>query len=176
MKKSKWILSGVFVAGALFGMTFLGTSTVVLDRTESLEYCISCHEMRDNVYEEYKQTIHFSNRTGVRVVCADCHIPKSWYGRVYGKVNAMHQLYHWFYGDVDTPEKFEAKRLEMAETVWARLEASGSKPCKTCHSFEAMDAHKQSEDARDAMEMAKEDDMSCIECHKGIAHKLPEGY
>ncbi len=176
MNKSKWTLLGVFVVGAIFGAAMLGSSHVFLDKTESLSYCISCHEMEDNVYQEYKQTIHFSNRTGVRVKCADCHLPKNWYGRIYGKFNAMHQLYHWAWGDVDTAEKFEAKRLEMAETVWAELETNGSQPCKNCHSFEAMDPHKQSEDARDSMEFAKEEDMSCIECHKGIAHKLPEGY
>lgn len=176
MKPSKWVRVAIFVVGGIAGMMLLGASNVFLDKTESLEYCISCHEMEQNVYQEYKQTIHYSNRTGVRVVCADCHIPRTWFGRVYGKVNAMHQLYHWTFGDVDTAEKFEAKRLELAETVWAEFEASDSKPCKNCHSFEAMDIHKQSEDARDAMEAAKELDMSCIECHKGIAHKLPEGY
>ncbi|NQU58985.1 MAG: NapC/NirT family cytochrome c [Rhodospirillales bacterium] len=66
--------------------------------------------------------------------------------------------------------------MELAQTVWAELEANDSKPCRQCHSFDAMDIHKQSEDARDAMEVARESEMSCIECHKGIAHKLPEGY
>lgn len=176
MKQSRWVLLAVFLAGGGAGMAFLGSTIIMLDKTESLEYCISCHEMEANVYQEYRETIHFSNRTGVRVACADCHLPKSWFGRVYGKVNAMHQLYHWIFGDVDTAEKFEAKRLELAETVWAELEANDSKPCRECHSFEAMDPHKQSEDARDAMEAARESGMSCIECHKGIAHKLPEGY
>jgi len=169
-------LGVILVVGMIGGMSLLGTSTIFLDKSESLEYCISCHEMENNVYQEYKQTIHYTNRTGVRVVCADCHIPKTWFGRMYGKVNALHQLYHKIAGDVATAEKFEAKRLELAETVWAELEANDSKPCRQCHSFEAMDPHKQSEEARETMQAAKEDGMSCIDCHRGIAHKLPEGY
>ncbi|MBC8405757.1 MAG: NapC/NirT family cytochrome c [Rhodospirillales bacterium] len=176
MKRSQWMWAFAFVTGGLASMAFLGTTFVFLDKSESLEYCISCHEMENNVYAEYKQTAHYTNRTGVQVVCADCHIPKTWFGRMYGKIGAIHQLYHKIAGDVDTAGKFEAKRLELAETVWAEYEANGSQPCKNCHSFKAMDIHKQSEDARDAMEGAMEVDMSCIECHKGIAHKLPEDY
>lgn len=174
--KNKFAWLGVFVVGGLVGILFIGGFGVVFDSTESLEYCISCHEMEKNVYQEYKQTAHYANRTGVRVKCADCHIPKSWYGRVYSRVTAMHQLYHKMRGDVDTSEKFEAKRLELAETVWAEFEADGSKACKNCHSFDAMDIHKQSEEAKAAMSAAKEENMgNCIDCHKGIAHKLPDG-
>ena len=43
--------------------------------TNTEEFCIGCHEMRDNVYAEYKGTIHDQNRTGVRAICADCHVP-----------------------------------------------------------------------------------------------------
>ena len=176
LPKSKFAWLGIFVAGGVAGILFLSGSGMLFDKSESLEYCISCHEMEQNVYQEYKQTIHYSNRTGVRVECADCHIPKSWYGRVYGKIAALHKLYHNILGDVDTSEKFEAKRLELAQTVWAEFEADGSKACKNCHSFEAMDSHRQSEDAKNAMTAAKEENMSCIDCHKGVAHKLPEGY
>jgi cytochrome c-type protein NapC len=39
-----------------------------------------------------------------------------------------------------------------------------------------MDFNKQGEDAADTHPEALDADMTCIDCHKGIAHKLPEGY
>lgn len=117
MINSRWTLLGVFVAGGLAGMAFLGSTILMLDKTESLEYCISCHEMENNVYQEYRKTIHYTNRTGVRVACADCHLPKSWFGRVYGKVNAMHQL---LTGTLGTKDAFEGVRARDPDFVGSR--------------------------------------------------------
>ncbi len=45
-----------------------------MEATNTTEFCIGCHEMENNVYQEYKPTIHFNNRTGVRAGCPDCHV------------------------------------------------------------------------------------------------------
>ena len=42
-------------------------------------------------------------------------------------------------GTIDTKEKFEAKRMEMAKREWARMKESDSIGCRNCHSFESMD-------------------------------------
>jgi len=52
------------------------------------QFCISCHEMRDNVYKELQQTIHFKNRSGVRARCSDCHVPHEWFYKVRRKIQA----------------------------------------------------------------------------------------
>src|ERR1700757_2352236 len=75
---AKWSLLTLLVVGFVGGIVFWGGFNTALEQTNTLEFCISCHEMRDNVYQEYKETIHYSNRTGVRAVCSDCHVPKDW--------------------------------------------------------------------------------------------------
>ena len=73
------LLLGIPVGGYLLfvtGVAFWTGFNMTLDYSNTEEFCISCHEMRDNLYVEYQETIHYSNRTGVRAVCADCHVPK----------------------------------------------------------------------------------------------------
>jgi cytochrome c-type protein NapC len=147
-----------------------------MDATNTEEFCISCHEMENFVFEEYKQTSHYSNRTGVRATCPDCHVPKEWQHKVVRKIQSTNEILHKLLGSIDTPEKYEAKRLQLAEKVWANMQETDSRECRNCHGFQFMDFSKQGEDAADIHPDALESDMTCIDCHKGIAHKLPEGY
>ena len=167
----------VFVVGTLFGIIFWGGFHTVVEETNSLEFCISCHEMTP-VYEEYKASAHYKNAAGVRAICSDCHVPREWWPKMVRKVQATNELYHKIVGTIDTPEKFEAKRLEMAEHVWESMRATDSRECRNCHSFESMDFHKQERRAAEKMQKVvdKKTGETCIECHKGIAHKLPEDY
>jgi cytochrome c-type protein NapC len=161
--------------GFVFGIIFWGGFNTAMEATNTLEFCTSCHEMRDTVYQEYKNTIHASNRTGVRAVCSDCHVPKDWVHKVVRKVKASRELYGKVTGLIDTPEKFEAHRAELAKRVWASMEETNSRECRNCHSFEGMNPQKQSEAASQVHLAAKAAGNTCIECHKGIAHKLPAG-
>ena len=147
-----------------------------MDATNTEEFCISCHEMEKFVFEEYKQTIHYSNRTGVRATCPDCHVPREWQHKIVRKIQSTNEMMHKMLGSIDTPEKYEAKRLQLAEKVWANMQATDSRECRNCHGFQFMDFDKQGEDAADTHPDALDSDMTCIDCHKGIAHKLPEGY
>ena len=140
-----------------------------------MTFCISCHEMRDNVYEEYKETIHYINRTGVRAMCSDCHVPKDWTHKMVRKVRPRKELYGKVIGTIDTKEKFEANRLRLARNEWARMKASDSRECRNCHSFEGMNVEFQKPRAKHAHELALRDGQTCIDCHKGIAHHKPAG-
>ncbi|WP_448189320.1 NapC/NirT family cytochrome c [Azospirillum sp. sgz301742] len=153
------------------GIVFWGGFNTAMEATNQLDFCVSCHEMKDNVYAEYKKTIHFQNRTGVRATCPDCHVPKDWVHKIMRKIQASNEVYHWLLGSVDTPEKFDAKRLELAKHEWARFKANDSLECRNCHSFAGMAADKQKQRAKKQHEMARADGMTCIDCHKGIAHK-----
>ena len=166
----------IFVAGGIAGIVFWGGFNTFMEYTNTMEFCISCHEMEATVFQEYKKTVHFANRTGVRTTCPDCHVPKQWTAKLVRKIQATNELFHWTAGTIDTPEKFEAKRLEMAERVWASMEASNSRECRNCHSYHAMDFKKQQRRSRDKMQPAFEKGQTCIECHKGIAHSLPQDY
>ena len=171
----KYSLLTLLTAGFFSGIIFWGGFNTAMEATNSMDFCISCHEMRDNVYQEYKQTIHYSNRTGVRAVCSDCHVPKDWTHKIIRKIQASKEVYGKVFGTIDTKEKFEAKRLELARHEWARMKASDSRECRNCHSFEGMNVDVQKQRARKMHENAQKDKMTCIDCHKGIAHHKPEG-
>jgi cytochrome c-type protein NapC len=127
-------------------------------------------------YEELKQTVHYKNRSGTTVNCSDCHVassktPVDYMYKSLQKLVAARDIIGHISGIVDTPEKFEAHRLEMAKRVWERMESRDSKECRNCHNFATMDPDKQKARSQIKHEEAQEDKITCIACHKGIAHK-----
>lgn len=174
-RPSKMSLGGLLAAGFVIGILFWGGFNTAMEATNTEKFCISCHEMYDNVYTEYKETIHYNNRTGVRATCPDCHVPKDWTHKIIRKIQASREVWGKLTGTIDTREKFEAKRLQLARSEWKRMKAADSRECRNCHSFESMNTEVQKQRARKQHEMALEDNMTCIDCHKGIAHHKPNG-
>ena len=174
-----WLLGiplGAFVAllvGAGGIVTFVGA--IELSSTET--FCVSCHEMRDNVFQEYKKTIHYSNRTGVRATCPDCHVPAPWGPKLIRKMGAtFRELPRHFLGELDTKEKFEANRSRMAQEVWDAMKGNNSRECRNCHAMEHMNLEVQDKSAARKHKKVLDEgkNVSCIECHQGIAHHLPD--
>ena len=176
------LMLGVPVGAVLFfiaGIVFLGAVNWSMELSNSEAFCVSCHEMRDFVYEEYKSSLHYKNASGTRATCSDCHVPKQWYHKVVRKVSAgANDVYHKILGSIDTQEKFEAKRLIMAERIWADMRATDSRECRNCHALVFMNLAEQDKSARKkhTLERAQEKDETCIDCHQGVAHKLPKDY
>ena len=164
------LLAGGFVAGVIFW----GGFNTVLEATNQEAFCISCHEMRDNVYVEYRNTVHFQNRTGVRATCPDCHVPKEWTYKMIRKIQASNEVLHKVLGSIDTPEKFNAKRAELAQHEWDRMKRTDSRECRNCHNFTSMDYAEQNKRSAATHQHAFNEGNTCIDCHKGIAHKLPQ--
>jgi cytochrome c-type protein NapC len=165
----------MLVIGVLFGVVVWGGLNTGMEWTNRSEFCISCHEMTIP-YEDLKKTVHFTNRSGTSVACADCHVASSKnpidYGRKFTmKVLAARDVIGHLSGIVDTPEKFDAHRLEMAKRVWKKMKDADSKECRNCHNFDTMDLSKQKKRSQVKHEEAREDHKTCIDCHKGIAHK-----
>ncbi len=167
----KYSLLTLLVAGFAGGILFWGAFNTAMEATNTMSFCTSCHEMRDNVYAEYKTTIHAGNRTGVQATCSDCHVPKDWTHKIIRKVQASNELLHKALGSIDTKEKFDAKRLTLARHEWDRMKANDSAECRNCHGFEAMNPEYQRPRARKQHLAAMEAGNTCIDCHKGIAHK-----
>jgi len=177
LRPSSFPLVVVVAIGMISGLVFWGGFNTGMEATNRLEFCTSCHEMRDTVFQEYKETIHYKNRSGVRAACPDCHVPKDWVHKFVRKVQASKELYSKFIaGSIDTPEKFEGKRMELAQHVWTAMKESDSRECRNCHSWEAMDPKKQHARGRKKMEQAQKEGKTCIDCHKGIAHLLPKEF
>lgn len=172
---AKYSLIALLTVGFFSGIIFWGGFNTAMEATNTMEFCISCHEMHDNVYQEYKKTIHYSNRTGVRAMCSDCHVPKDWSHKMVRKIKASAELWGKLMGTIDTREKFEANRLRLAENEWARMKAVDSRECRNCHSFEGMDTEKQKLRGAKMHKIAQEEKKTCIDCHKGIAHQKPKG-
>jgi len=172
---SRRVLWGATVGSALVffiaGILFWGGFNTAMEATNELEFCIGCHEMEQNVYQEYKPSIHHSNRTGVRAVCSDCHVPKSWGHKMVRKIKASKEVYFWLMGKIDTPEKFDENRLELAKHVWKTMKDTDSRECRNCHNLESMNPKYQRPRARKQHLNAFETGQTCIDCHKGIAHK-----
>lgn len=168
---SKYSLLTLLIAGFAGGIIFWGGFNTAMEATNTLEFCTTCHEMRDNVYAEYRNTIHFQNRTGVRATCSDCHVPNPWVHKFTRKVQATNELFHWALGSVDTPEKFEAKRLQLASRVWTTMKETDSRECRNCHTLQSMNPEFQRPRARKQHLDAMQAGNTCIDCHKGIAHK-----
>ena len=172
---AKYSLLSLLVVGFFSGIFFWGGFNTGMEATNTLEFCIGCHEMRDNVYVEYKKTIHYTNRTGVRAICSDCHVPKDWTHKMIRKIQASKEVWGKITGIIDTPEKFEAHRLQLAENEWARMKANDSRECRNCHSFDAMDVEKQKLRGAKMHKIGISEKKTCIDCHKGIAHTKPKG-
>ena len=165
----------MIVIGVLGGIMIWGGLNMGMEYTNRTEFCLSCHEM-GILAEELKKTVHYKNRSGTTASCADCHVASSKNPIDYGrkltmKVLAARDVIGHLRGTIDTPEKFEAHRLEMAKRVWEKMKASDSKECRNCHHFETMDPEKQKDRTVVKHEGAIEDGKTCIECHKGVAHK-----
>ena len=176
-----WSPTGVLSAGFLLvvgfiaGIVFWGGFNWSLELTNTEEFCTSCHTMETNL-GEYRETIHYSNHSGVRAICSDCHVPHEWQYKMKAKIMAVKDVYHEVLGTISTPEKYEARRLEMAAAVWRKMKASDSRECRNCHAFEYMDFTTQESRAADNHQRAIDEGMTCIDCHQGIAHDLAPGY
>jgi len=167
---------GVLVlAGFVAGVIFWGGFNTALELTNTERFCTGCHEMSSNPFEELKSTVHFTNRSGVRASCPDCHVPHEWTHKIARKMQASKEVWGHIFGWINTREKFLDHRLELASHEWARLKANDSLECRNCHGAQSMDITKQQPRAADAHQRYLfTGQKTCIDCHKGIAHRLPD--
>jgi cytochrome c-type protein NapC len=171
-----WKLILLLLTGLLlFSVTVGIAGAYVLASTSTEEFCISCHEMSYN-YAEYKGTIHDTNRTGVRAICTDCHVPHEPGPLVLAKIKATKDVFYTYVApSINTKEKFLAKRAEMAQRVWWDMKSNDSHPCRSCHQEDKMSGELQSPKAKVRHAKGKLEGKTCIECHFAIAHKEPDG-
>ncbi len=143
-------LGFLVLAGFIAGIFFWGAFNTALELTNTETFCTSCHEMRTNVFEELKTTVHYNNRSGVRAHCPDCHVPHEWTDKIARKMQASKEVWGKLFGTINTREKFLDHRLELAAHEWARMKANDSLECRNCHSAQSMDITRQSPRAVEA--------------------------
>ena len=170
-RPSKATLGFILFLGFIGGLLFWGAFNTGMEATNTEAFCSGCHAP---IVAEIQETIHFSNRSGVRAICSDCHVPHNWTDKIIRKVQASKELFAFAIGTLDTQEKFEARRGYLAEREWKRMKENNSQECRNCHEFEFMDFSEQAPmSAQQHSSSLAEKNKTCIDCHKGIAHKLP---
>jgi cytochrome c-type protein NapC len=167
-------LAFLTLGGFVAGVIFWGGFNTALELANTEKFCITCHEMADNTYKEMQGTIHWTNRSGVRATCPDCHVPHPWTLKIARKMAASQEIWGHLFGVINTREKFLALRPTLAQHEWTRMEANHSQECRNCHSATSMALDKQKPQAASAHKaQLLTGEKSCIDCHKGIAHNLP---
>lgn len=174
--RGRWkLVLGLGLVGMFVAMLLVVGGAYGLAVTSTEEFCIGCHEMRANVYAEFKGTVHDTNRSGVRAICTDCHVPHEPVPLILRKMRATFEVIGHWRGIIDTKEKFESHRSLLATRVWTRMLETDSHECRNCHVAEKMDKSKQTDKAQARHAKGKAEGWTCIECHFGIAHTEPEG-
>ena len=164
------------IGGFVAGVVFWGAFNTALELTNTETFCTSCHEMHDNVFQELKQTIHFTNRSGVRASCPDCHVPHEWTAQDRpqdaGVEGGLGQdLRHDQHAREVRGQAARAGRARMGAAQGQRLAWNAA----TATASNSMDFTRQS--ARAAQThgtLLASGERTCIDCHKGIAHRLPD--
>ncbi len=169
-KLKKWLAPiGLMAIGALalFGVQY------TMKVTSTPEFCVSCHSMT-HPQAEWEGSVHFSNPKGIRAQCADCHVPQDGLHYVKAKMIALKDVWYTITDKLPDQEAYEKHRLEMAQRVWDEMKSTDSMTCRSCHSFDAMAMSEQKEAAQKMHKLAQETGQTCIDCHKGLVHFMPE--
>jgi nitrate/TMAO reductase-like tetraheme cytochrome c subunit len=172
---ARWSVLSLLVVGLIVGAGAVIGTQVMVAATGTNEFCGgACHSMQW-VDREYKQSVHYVNRTGVRAQCHDCHIPHRYPALLFYKAKAgIKDAIGEMRGVISTQEKFEKERLRMAQHVWAEFKETNAENCRTCHVFTAETLAKQQEMVRPMHQAVIEGAAVCTDCHKGVAHTAPK--
>ena len=168
-KAAAGVLLGMGFAG---GILFWGAFNTGMEVTNSEAFCSGCHAP---IVAEIRETIHYSNRSGVRAICSDCHVPHGWTDKIIRKVQASKELVAYALGTINTTEKFQARRGYLANREWQRMKKNDSQECRNCHDFDFMDFSEQGRRSvvQHSTALAT-GEKTCVDCHKGVAHRLPD--
>ncbi len=172
----RWSVFVLLLVGAVASAVAVIGTQVAVAVTGSDEFCgNTCHSHQKFVYPEHKLSAHYANRTGVRAMCTNCHVPHSYPAKLIYKAEAgIRDGIAEMRGVLSTQEKFDRERWRMANVVWEEMRANNSANCRSCHDDKAWDNKKQSEDAVKQHKKFLSGKATCIDCHTGVAHKEPE--
>jgi cytochrome c-type protein NapC len=173
---ARWSMLTLLVAGILVGAGGVIGTEVMVETTGTVEFCGgACHSMAAFTLPEYKQSAHYAGRTGVRASCSDCHVPHGYPQKLWYKAKAgIRDIIQESRGVIATAELYDKERWRLANAVWNEMQANDSANCRHCHAITPETVAKQKSAAQKMHKMVIEKKGTCIDCHKGIAHKEPE--
>jgi nitrate/TMAO reductase-like tetraheme cytochrome c subunit len=173
---ARWSVFALLLIGGVAGAVSVVGTQVGVHLTGTDEFCgNACHSHAKFVYPEHKESMHYTNRTGVRAMCVDCHVPHTYPAKLIYKAKAgITDAIAEFQGVISTQEKFDKERWRLANIVWDEMRADNSANCRTCHDPAAMNNAEQSQGAVKQHKKFADGKATCIDCHTGVAHKEPE--
>jgi nitrate/TMAO reductase-like tetraheme cytochrome c subunit len=177
-RPQRWFLLGIPAGGLVafvLGIGFTGSFIGGLKYAETDAFCTSCHEM-STPFQEYTQSVHYSNVFGIQASCGNCHVPPSFLPGLVRHIQAYSEVWGHMTGELNTPAKYESHRLALAQKIWAELKANNSAECRSCHTPAAMAFAQQPAAAASAHQSLAKNGMTCIDCHRGVAHTLPASH
>lgn len=180
----RWFFLGIPVGGALaflVGIAATGGFFGAVQLASTEQFCTSCHEM-NTPFQELSHSLHHANAFGIRATCADCHVPPTFVAGMMRHAAASVEVWGHLRGELDTPAKYEARRLQLAQKIWKEFKANDSAECRSCHTVAAMAVSKPPTSPSSgpagvssaAMHQSLSPGLTCIDCHKGVAHTLPK--
>ena len=180
----RWFLLGIPIGGLiafLVGVAFIGGTFGGIQLASTEKFCTSCHEM-NTPFQELTHSFHHSNEFGIRATCANCHVPPTLVAGLTRHLKSATEVWGHLRGELDTPAKYEARRLQLAQEVWKELKANDSAECRSCHTISGMAAPRPASGAASGvattslavMHQSLAPGLTCIDCHKGVAHTLPK--
>ena len=172
---SYYSFGAILLYGFGLGIVFWGGFHWMIELSNTETFCVSCHEHSEYTMPEVAASKHYSNAEGIRAACYDCHVPRDWLHKVTTKIYVTRELFHHLAGTIDSHDKYEAKRAVLAQHVWQLMRDSGSRECRNCHDYGSMNLKAQEGLAARQHQLAADRGVSCIDCHMGVAHKLPPG-
>ena len=179
--KSKWLL-GIPIGGflmLLIGAAGLQIMNTVMHASSTTDFCNACHSHTINTKEEHELSSHYQNKTGVRAECHHCHLPSmedEWLDYTITKMIVSLDVFAELRGKITSPEAYDEHRPQMFEKVVHEYKENDSKFCRNCHKAESMVLENQGRLAAERHARMDERGQTCIDCHYGLVHKLPDNY
>ena len=164
---ARWSVFALVLVGLVIGAVAVIGTQVAVAVTGTDQFCgTTCHSHEKFVYPEHQLSAHYNNRTGVRAMCVDCHVPHDYPVKLIVKAEkGIADAYAELRGTISTQEKFDHERWRLANMVWDEMRADNSANCRHCHDPQAMDKREAVGRRRQA---AQE-----VRLRQGHVHRLP---
>jgi nitrate/TMAO reductase-like tetraheme cytochrome c subunit len=156
------------IIGLIIGVAVILAMIEFDHYTSTDTFCASCHSM-DIVAKEYRESIHYTSRSGVRAQCGDCHVHEGVFAAAWDHFMGYNDLLEQLFGpDYDDPVVLNVHRPDMAFRARDWFNKDGSKTCLRCHVREAITG---SHPLTHEIHMVDAKDKGCVECHYNLVHR-----
>jgi len=167
---ARYSVLSLVAIGLVLGVGGLMAFDYTMHATSTEKFCTSCHAMAENPYAQLQRTTHYTNPSGVKATCSDCHVPKEFVPKMIRKIQASREVWGSIRGIIDTPEKYAAHAPAMKAREIARLKSNDSQECRNCHDQARMLFPVQSAKAQEFHKNLESGAKTCIDCHTGVGH------